>query len=134
MKHTIKRDERGNLVQWYGFEASETAYEKSCFLDLFGSEFSNIALLYVDDTTIEIDFSDFVLENTTSKKVIHTENEICNYLYTECRKYEADRKIYIHPFEVENLSLAGRLEDFMTEPELAVETYFSEKDYFDVFA
>lgn len=134
MKQIITRDNRGNLVNWYGFEVSETSHDKSCFLDLFGSEFSNVALLHLDDGIIEIDFSDLVLENIDSKKVIHTENEICNYLYSECRKYEEGRPIYVNPLEVEDLPIAGRLEDFMTESELAVDSYFSERDYFDVFA
>lgn len=134
MKQIITRDNRGNLVNWYGFEVSETSSDKSCFLDLFGSELVGVALLHLDDDTIEIDFSDLILENVSSKKVIHTENKICNYLYSECRKYEKNRPIYVNSFEVEDFPIAGRLEDFMTESELAVDSYFSEKDDFDTLA
>lgn len=127
---SIERDEKGNLVSWYGFSICENSDEKSCHVDFFSGDEPNVATLFVNGEAIEkINYAFFYNENIAAKKVIHTENEIAGFILHECRKHVPHRKIFIDTFTAENVKLAGEIADFMKDSERSVEEYFSEKDF-----
>lgn len=127
-KRTIERNEDGKLVKWYGFWISKDASNEICYLDFFrAKEPNHVTLCLRGEAVAVIDYSALYDENIAKKKVVHTENAILEYIYTECRKYEKHRKIYVDEIDAQIVSVAGTLEDFMSDQEVDLENYFLEQ-------
>ena len=122
-RRIIEEDKNGNLVKWYGFWVDEDANNKACHIDFFAGNEPCCAELYLHGNTIcKISYFKFWLKNFESKKVIHTENEIADFIYKECRKHVKFKRIYVDKFTAEILNLAGNLEDFI--PYSDIDNYF----------
>lgn len=128
-KRRIERNERGELIKWYGFWASADPSLERCYIDFCTTPEPYTVSLFLDGQEIaNIDCYSLCKDNIREKSVVHTENEIVDYIYNECRKIVPHRKIYVDEALADIISVAGCFEDFMSEEELAVDQFFLEKE------
>ena len=125
----IEMDENGKVVKWYGFWVTEDIYKEDYYIDFFKSGgLLEVALCLKDEIVAVINYAELYLENAKEGKVIHTENEIMNYIYTECRKHVKCRKIFVNEIDTELIKVAGGEDIFMSDEERKLDDYFFERE------
>lgn len=126
-KQKIVRDEKGNLVNWYGFTVIDDAENKKCYLKVAPDP--GRAELYMDGQLLtEIYFLKMVIENQDKLPPVHTENEIWAYIYSEARKY-VKGIIYVDRFDVEEGAASNVCGiSAFSEKEISEEVYFMEQE------
>ena len=98
----IQLDSEGNITNWYGFITTQKANKKRCFIAFFRDEEMDI-----EPGKIEVHVDGKIVEtiNWESKFGIkgfgHTQSEIWDYIYKECRKYCGKRKIFVDSEDIE---------------------------------
>lgn len=128
-KKIIKRDSRGNIVNYYGFHVTDEVHKKQCYVQLTNIPNPlSVALLVNGEVIATIDYSRFTLENLRKHEVVYSENYIWNYIYSECRKHLPRRLIFIDQLTADNSSVAGDLCDFIPEKDLVVDDYFFDRE------
>lgn len=131
-KKKIMHDERGQVLNWYGFWTSDEVEKEGSYIKISGEE-AGVAELYVKGKLIgQINFWNFLQENADANTVvpIHKENEIWNFIFKEARKFKEvkNKKIFIERADVEYGGLAYSLSEVnIPEAEAVVERYFQEK-------
>lgn len=130
MKKTIIKNDKMELVNWYGFWPSKVETEENCYIDIFAGIPNEMALYLNGEEITRIDYGELLAENAYQKKAVHTENEIWNFIYKECRKYVKNKKIYINAHVEEFESVAGDSEflGFKTIEEIELEGFLDSKE------
>lgn len=132
-RRSIIRDERGNMIRWYGFWVSDDAEEENCHIEFTYA--GEVELYRYEDLIETISYMHMTVANMSTGsepgKVVYTENQIADYIYSECRKYEKNLKIYVDRSDVEygiGSAIAGIDYEFQTKTERDINEYFLERD------
>ena len=130
---SIVRDSSGEIEGWYDFCVSDDAKEEDCHIEFKPT--GEVELYIKDERIADISYMHMTVANmpigSEPGKVVYTENQIADYIYLECRKYEKHRKIYADRSDVEYgiaSVIAGDADDFQTKTERELEEYFRERE------
>lgn len=99
-KQHIERNEKGEIINWYGFIPTEDVSEKKCCIAVFWPEVD----LYINgEFKSSIDCSEMIGTNIKAEKVVYNLSDIWNFIYKEFRKITTGN-IYILKLDMDGLA------------------------------